>query len=235
MSGEISVDKVKLNLAKLKKYGSTFEINIDPDSALQYKKGEITDLREVLLADNIFSDAKKGQIVSKDELQKAFQTTDVNKIAEIILKEGDIQATSDHRAEERQQRRRKLVNMIHTQAVDPTSNLPHPATRIEAALEQAKIHLVDHKTVEDQFDDVVKVLRPIIPLKIEQKEITVIIPSQYSGKAYNAAKSGVKVLKEEWKQNGDWMLRIELPAGLYMEYIEKVNSVTHGSARIEES
>ena len=225
----------KLNLARIKKYGSNFEISIDPNKALQFKKGELNDVSEVLLADNIFSDARKGQAVSDDELQKAFETTDTHKIAEIILTKGEVQITADHRSEERQQKRRKLINMIHTQAIDPISGLPHPATRIEAALEQAKVHLVDHKTVEDQFDDVIKVLRPIIPLKIEQKEIIVIIPSQYSGKAYNATKSGVKVLKEEWKQNGDWMLRVELPAGLYLDYVEKINSVTHGSVRIEES
>jgi ribosome maturation protein SDO1 len=234
MADTISSDKIKLNLARIKKFGQTFEINVDPDAALKYKCGETEDLREVLLADNVFSDAKKGLVVSESDLEKAFNTTNTNKIAEIILKEGEIQVTSDHRAEEREQKRKKLVTMIHQQAIDSKTGLPHPVTRIEAALEEARVQLDDHKTVEDQFDDVIAKLRPIIPIKIEQKQADITIPAAYAGKSYNIVSSGSKILNDHWNNDGSWTVKVEVPAGLYPDFLDKINSLTHGKVVVKE-
>lgn len=218
----------KLNLARIKKFGEIFEISVDPDKALQYKKGEINDLREVLLANKIFTDAHKGLTPSQEELEKAFQNTNTEKIAHVIIKEGEIQLTSEHRQQEREQHKKRLINLIHKQAVNPQTGLPHPPTRIEAALEQGKIHLDDHKSVEEQFEGIISKLRPIIPISIEEKEVLLIIPAQYTGKAYNFVKSGAKIKFEEWTNEGSWKVRIIIPAGMYPEFIEKLNGITHG-------
>lgn len=223
----------KLNLARIKKFGKNFEISVDSDAALKYKKGEINDLMEVLLADNIFTDAKKGLVASASELEQAFKTADTQKVAHVIIKEGEIQLTSEHRSKEKEQKLRKLVEMIHKQAVDSKTGLPHPAARIEAALEEGKVRLDDHKTVEEQFDEIVSKLRAILPLKIEQKQVTVTIPSAYAGKAYNIVSSNSKVLKENWNSDGSWTAVVSVPAGFYPEFLEKLNSLTHGEVMVE--
>ncbi|MDP3990255.1 MAG: ribosome assembly factor SBDS [archaeon] len=224
----------KITLARIKKYGETFEISVDPDKALQYKKGLISDIQDVLLANNIFTDAHKGEVASHGELENAFKTTNIDKIAEIILKEGEIQLTAEHRAHEREQKLKKLITLISRQAVDPKTGFPHPPTRIEAALEQGKIHLDDRKTIEEQFDDIISKLRPIIPIKIEQKKLLVTIPAQHTGKAYNIVKSNSKILKENWNNDGSWSAEIELPAGFIHEFMDKVNTATHGEAMMEQ-
>ena len=186
-----------------------------------------------MLADRIFINAKKGLVAPHEILQEAFKTTDTTKIAEIIIKQGEIQATSEHRAEEREQKRKRLVNLIHRNAVDPKTGLPHPPARIEAALEQGKIQLDFNKTVEEQFDGIIAKLRPIIPIKIEQKKLIVVIPAQYSGKLYTFVKNNSTMTKEEWLNNGDWKLQLEIPAGLVQEFIDKLNSMTHGEVVVE--
>ncbi|MFH1828744.1 MAG: ribosome assembly factor SBDS [Nanoarchaeota archaeon] len=223
----------KVNVARVKKFGHTFEISIDPDAALRYKKGEITDLNEVLFANNIFTDAKKGLIAPSDKLQEAFKTTDTNKIAKIILKHGEIQATSEHRTQEREQLRRKLIEMIHRHATNPQTGLPHPPNRIEAALEQGKISIDYNKKIEEQFEDIISKLRPIIPIKIEQKQLILSIPAQYTGKTYQFVKSSARILSEEWTNNGNWKAKIEIPAGFQEEFIDKLNSMTHGDVFVE--
>lgn len=225
--------QTKLNLAKIKRFGQTFEISIDTEKALQYKKGIILDVTDVLLADKIFTDAKKGLTAAGSELQNAFQTTDVNKIADFILKKGEIQATSEHRAQEREQQKLRLINLIHKQAVDPKTNLPHPPARIEAALEQGKIHLEANRTVEEQFSEIISKLKPIIPIKIEQKKMVITIPAHYSGKVYPFVKSNFKVLKEEWTNQGNWKVWVEIPAGFQQEFIDKLNSFTKGEVVVE--
>lgn len=223
----------KINVAKIKKFGHTFEISINPDAALKYKKGEITDLNEVLLAEEIFTEAKKGLVAANDKLREAFKTTDTAKIADIILKSGEIQATSEQRSEEREQQKRKLINLIHRNAVDPKTGFPHPPNRIETALEEGKIHLDYNKTVEEQFDDIISKLRPIIPIKIEQKKMKIVIPANFAGKLYSFVKNNSTILGEEWLNNGSWKVKIELPAGLQQEFMDKLNSLTHGEVLVE--
>ena len=224
----------KLTLARLKRFGQTFEISVDSDKALKYKRGELQDIHEVLKAEHIYSDAKKGLRVPVHELQKIFKTDDVIVIADTIIKHGEIQLTSEHRAEEREQKRKLLINIIHRQAVDPKTNLPLPPMRIELALEQGKIHLDDHKSVEEQFDEIVQKLRPILPIKIEQKKITLTIPAQFAGKSYAFVKNNSTILKDTWNNDGSWTATVEIPAGLYLEFLDKVNAVTHGQAMVKE-
>lgn len=218
----------KITVARLKRFGENFELHVNPDAALEFKKGNLNHLRDVLLADHIFIDAKKGQLASQQQLQKAFQTTDIDAIAARILKEGEIQATSEHRALEREQKLKRIVYLISRQAVDPKTGLPHPPMRIELALEQAKVYLDDHKTAEEQLELVMAKIRPILPLKIEQKKVTLSVPAQYAGKMYGVVSNYAKILKEEWKNDGSWQATVELPAGLYPEFIDKMNALTHG-------
>ncbi|HLC70434.1 MAG TPA: ribosome assembly factor SBDS [Candidatus Nanoarchaeia archaeon] len=222
----------KITLARLKKFGITFEISVDPDKALLYKKGQLTDLDEVLHADNIFLDAKKGMVASDAELEKAFKTADIRKVADIIIKEGEIQFTAEHRAQEREQKIKKIVYLVHKQAIDARTGFPIPLERIEAALEQAKIHLDENKPIEDQLDNIITALRPILPIKIEQKRMSINIPSQYAGKAQSVLRS-MGIQKEDWKSDGSWEVMVEVPAGLLQESIDKINAVTHGQAVVK--
>ena len=224
----------KISLARIKKHGMTFEISVNSDKAIDYKEGKISDINEVILADNIFTDVKRGLTASTDDLMKVFETTDINTISDIILKKGEIQVTSEHRAQEREQKSKKLVHLIHIQAIDPKTNLPHPEARIEAAIEEAKIHLDEHKTIEEQFDEIISRLRPIIPIKIEKKELIITIPAQYSGKSYSVVKGNSTILRDEWLNDGSWKVVVEIPAGLWQDFINKLNSLTHGEVLVEE-
>ena len=100
-------------------------------------------------------------------------------------------------------------------------------------MDEAKVHVDDHKTLEEQFDDIISKLRPIIPLKIEKKKMVVTIPAQYSGKAYSVVKGNSTVLNEEWLNDGSWKVTIEIPAGLQQDFIDRLNSFTHGEISIE--
>lgn len=222
----------KIILARLKKGGCNFEISIDADLALEFKEGKIDNVSEVLKSDRIFSDVKKGRVVSNEELEKVFETTDVSIIASIIIRKGEIQLSSEHRTKEREQRKRQLIDMIHRLTINPNGGIPHPINRIEAALDDAKISLSDHKTVEEQFDGIISRLRPIIPLKIEQRVLLVQIQSSDVGKTNGFIRNNSKVLKEDWDSEGSWRIKIEIPAGIQQDVIDKLNSLTHGKVII---
>ncbi len=220
-------------LARLKKAGKTFEISIDPEAALRFKRGQMQDVREALLADHIFTDAKKGLLASQQELQQFFGSSEPEKVAAIIIKDGEIQETAEQRQRERQQREKKLIYLISRNAADPRTGLPHPPERIKAALEQGKLHLEEHRPVEEQFDEMVRKLRPILPIKLEQKKVTVTIPAQYAGRLYGEVSRLAAILRQDWQSDGSWKAVVELPAGLYQEFLDKLNSMTHGSVVVE--
>ncbi|RJQ15720.1 ribosome assembly factor SBDS [Candidatus Woesearchaeota archaeon] len=234
MPGYQSFDKEKIhiNVARLKKGGTTFEIVIDPELALQYKKGNV-DIRDVLKSEHIFEDPKKGLKASEAALKAVFNTADALEVAKIILDQGEIQFTAEHREKEVEEKRKKIINIIHTNAIDPKTGLPHPSERISNALDEAKVHIQDKKNAEEQIDEIVKKIRIILPLKFAVSEIELLIPASYAPKIYGTVKNYGKLLKENWMNDGSLLAHVEIPAGLKLELIDVLNEKTHGNVTVK--
>jgi ribosome maturation protein SDO1 len=127
------------------------------------------------------------------------------------------------------EKRRQIVDFISRQSVDPKTNLPHPPLRIENAMEQVHYSIDPFKPVEEQARDIVKLLRPILPLKMEQVSVGVTLPAQYAARGYGAIKGFGTVKREEWRADGSWYGVLEMPAGLYAPLIQKIGDVTKGN------
>jgi len=227
-------ERVHLNLAILKKGGERFEVSVDPELALRFKKGEDLDIHEVVKAGKIFSDVQKGLIAPESKLQALFGTTNAFEIAAVIVKEGEIQLTAEYRASIREQKKKKILYLIQKFGVDPRTKSPHPLNRIESAFDEAKVKIDEKKSPEDQMQAVLDQLRPILPIKLEKKQIKLNIPAQYAAKCYSIVKNlSTAILKEEWRNNGSWEALIEIPGGLETELYDKLNSMTHGQIMAE--
>jgi ribosome maturation protein SDO1 len=219
----------KYTVARLTKDKEHFEILVKPEKALDYRTGKIARITEVLVAETIFADANKGTKVSEEQMRKAFETTDPLKIADAILKKGTLQLTTEQRRKMTEDKRKQIIDFISRQAVDPKTNLPHPPLRIENAMEQIRYPIDPHKPVEEQARDIVKLLRPILPLKIEQISLSVRIPAEYSARAYGPIKNFGTIKQEEWRADGSWHGILEMPAGAYASFLNKLGEITKGS------
>jgi len=219
----------RFTVARLTKEDEHFEILVKPQKALEYHNGKISSVTEVLAAEIIFSDANKGTKVSEEAMKKAFKTIDPLKIADEILKKGTLQLTTDQRRKMVEDKRRQIIDFIARQAVDPKTNLPHPPARIENAMEQIRYPIDPYKSVEEQAKDIVKLLRSILALKIEQVIVAVKVPSPYASRAYGTIKSFGVLKREEWRGDGSWYGEIEMPAGVYASVLNKLGDVTKGS------
>jgi ribosome maturation protein SDO1 len=216
-----------MNTARLKKGSDVFEIVIDPEKAIAARHGK-ADIREALKVQKIFSDAKKGMLASEQRMQALFGTTDAIEVAKKIVVDGNIQITAEYRQKLTDQKRLQIIEFIRCNGVDPRTHTPHPATRIEAALVEAKVRIDEFKPVEQQVQDVLKALRPILPIKFEIKEIELVIPAQYASKAYSVVKHFGKILSESWQSDGSWRGILEIPGGMEQELYDKLNAATHG-------
>jgi ribosome maturation protein SDO1 len=219
----------KYTIARLTKDNEHFEILVKPEKALDYRTGRISRITEVLATELIFADANKGTKVSEEQMRKAFETTDPLKIADVILKKGTLQLTTEQRRKMTEDKRKQIIDFISRQAVDPKTNLPHPPLRIENAMEQIRYPIDAHKPVEEQAREIVKLLRPILPLKIEQISVGVRVPAEYSARAYGSIKSFGEIKQEEWRADGSWYGIIEMPAGAYASFLNKLGDITKGN------
>ncbi len=221
-------EAVKLNLARLKKGGEVFEVIIDPDKVIEFKGGRIKDFREVLRYTKVFSDAKKGLAASEAVMKTVFGTDNEVDVAGIILREGEIQFTQEYREQQRQEKMKRIVDIIARNAIDPRTHLPHPRNRIEAAFEEARIRVDEIKDAESQVNDIVVKLRPILPIRFATKEIQARFGSQFAPKAYAAVERMGKIKSDSWGTDGSWTCVVEIPAGLQNEFFDALNRLTHG-------
>ncbi len=222
-----------VTLVKYSFEGEKFEIMVKPDPALDYKLGKKKDISAVLVSDEIYTDSGKGTRPSAEKLQKAFNTEDQTVIAEIIMQKGDLNLTTDQRRKMIEEKRKQIVHFIAKTYVDPKTHLPHPPLRIEQAMKDGRVSIDPQKNTDEQVREIVDKLRSIIALKSENLQLEIIIPAQFASQSYAVLKSVGSLKKEEWQNNGSLKAILEIPAAARPNVIDRLGSITKGSATVE--
>lgn len=218
------------HIARLKKRGNNFEILVDAAKALDFKHGQNIPMSDILAGFEVYKDARKGERASN---LSVFGTDDVEKIAEIILREGEIQLTAEYLKKEREKRLKEIINEIHKQAIDPVSKLPIPVTRIENAFEEIKFHVDINKSLQKEVEEVIDKLKYIMPIKIERKRLSVVIPASYAAKSFSVLKQFSKIENEEWLGDGSLRAVVSLLAGDYNDFVNSISKSTKGEVEIK--
>jgi ribosome maturation protein SDO1 len=223
----VSLDEAVI--ARLKKGEEHFEVLVDPYAAADLIDGKDLDILQKLAIDAIFKDSKKGKHASEESLQKNFGTNDTTEIARQIILKGDIQLTTEQRRKMQKNKRNRIVETIVRNSMDPKTKTPHPRQRIELAMDEAGVHVDPFKPVGEQVKTIIEVLRPIIPISIDQVRISVKIPSQYIGRAYGVARNYGSLEREDWQSDGSWIGIVRIPAGMQTDFYDKLNDITKGN------
>ncbi len=226
------MERIDINLAKIKKYGKNFEIVVDADKAIEYKRSK-GNLAEVLNSPEIFSDAQKGMVASPSDLEEVFGTIDKDEVAKKILSDGEIQLSAEYRKKLRERKEKNIISLIHKNCIDPRTKAPLPITRIKNALEHAKIKIDYMKSAEDQFEEIIKKIKLYMPIRIDKTTLQITVPAHYTGKAYGFIKKIGKLIKEDWTSKGEFLGKLVIPSGIEYEIIDKINKITDGNATIE--
>ncbi len=215
------------NLARYKKGSEMFEVVINPDIALEVRKGK-AEVRDAVVYPKIFSDAKKGMLASEQRLQALFNTTDALAVAKQIIEKGEVQLTQEYRKQLLEQKKKRILDIIRINGVDPRTNAPHPLPRLETALEEAKVRIDEFKQAELQVEGVLQAWRPILPIKFVRKQIELHLSGANAPKCFPVMKAMSKILKEGWNTDGSWTGTVELPGGMEQELYDKLNRICHG-------
>lgn len=215
-------------IARLEYYGEHFEILVDPDLASDFKSGKNVKMEDVLAVEEVFKDSKKGDKASEEAMMKAFNTVDPLEAAVTIIKKGHVQLTAQQRKEMQEEKRKLIVATITRESINPQTKLPHPARRIEIAMDECKLHVDPFKSVDEQVKTVMKAIRTKIPIRFEKVNVAIKIPGDFTGKVYGVIPTFGKIMKEEWQQDGSWVAVVEIPGGMQDSFYEKLSELTRG-------
>ncbi|MEK0376656.1 MAG: ribosome assembly factor SBDS [Nitrosopumilus sp.] len=227
------LEMVDVTVVRYSFEGEKFEILVKPDPALDYKLGKKKDVSAVLVSEEIYTDSGKGTKPGNEKLLKAFKTEDKTEIAQIILQKGDLNLTTDQRRKMIDEKKKQIVEFVAKTYVDPKTHLPHPPIRVEQAMKDARVSVDPQKSVDEQVQDIVEKLRSIIALKSENLQLEIIIPAQYASQSYSVLKSVGSLKQEEWQNNGSLKAILEIPAAARPNVIDRLGSITKGSASVE--
>ncbi len=220
-------------IARIKKGNANFEILVNCEKALDYRGGRIKDLNEVVASKGIFNDVRKTKKATQEEIKKAFQTDDENAVMDLILKKGEIQLTAEHKAKIRESKRKQIIAFIHENAVDAKTGYPFPPQRIEMLMEQEKINIGEFEALEHEIQKTIKALRPLIPIKLETRELEINVSASSASQILNLLKRKTKIIKEDWKSNGSLVAIVEIPGGIQEELENNLNKMTKGDVDIK--
>ena len=211
-----------------------FEILVEPEPAKEVKfESKEHDIQRLMFVQDIFTDANEGKKASPSELEEEFGTKQIMEAAEEIFEKGDMQLTTDQKAEMREDKRQQVISMISRRAQDPKTGNPHPPQRVENALEEAGFDFDAMEDVESQFKDAVEAIRPIIPVSLEEKTVAVKVPSDSGGKAYNIIQERAEVIDEQWGSEY-FFAKIKVPAGILTELMEDLQELTSGNSEVKD-
>lgn len=223
-------------VVRAKFHGNRFELIVNPELALKYKMGlldESVTIEEILEVDEIFQNASKGERAPDEILEHSFQTKDFNEIVEKILTKGDLNLTTEQRQAFFEKKRKQIINILAKTCVNPKTRTPHPPTRIENAMKEAKVMIDPTKSAEDQLKQIISDLRRVIPISMETVKLGVKIPPEFTGKAFGEIKRKGEIEKDEWQKDGSWIAVVTVAAGVQGEFMEMIQGLTKGRSEIK--
>ncbi|MEI7719588.1 MAG: ribosome assembly factor SBDS, partial [archaeon] len=212
--------------ARVTKKGKKYEILVDLEEALKIREGKSSNLGSAVLTSAVFHNLKSGEQASMDELEIDFGTSNFDDVCLRILTHGEIVLPAEYLKKMQEGKYKQVVDFLSKNAISP-QGLPYTPDRIMSALKEANVH-VKNEAMDKQIAGIIEQIQRILPMKIEVKKVRVIIPAQYTGKAYGVVSDFKQ--EEEWMSNGDLKIIVGIPAGLIMDFFDKLNGVTHGAA-----
>ncbi|MCL5873911.1 MAG: ribosome assembly factor SBDS [Candidatus Thermoplasmatota archaeon] len=220
-------------IARYESKGHRFEVLIDQKLVDLVKSGKNVNVSDYMAADMIFKDSSKGDRASEEVIKEVFGTEDFLTVVTEIVKKGQVQLTTEQRRKMLEEKRRQIVEIISRESMNPQSGTPHPPQRIEKAMEEARVRVDPFKSAEEQVNEVLKAIRVILPIRFEHVKMEIEVPGTEYGKIYaEMAKMG-QIIKEDWKNNGNYSAVLEIPAGVQDQLYDFLNKRTKGNVDIK--
>ncbi|MBI4440951.1 ribosome assembly factor SBDS [Candidatus Woesearchaeota archaeon] len=218
------------NVARLTipKTKQVFEIDIEPQRALEFRHGKDIDIRDVLKVQRIFHDVSKAEFAKNTELKEFFDTEDPLEVAKVILQKGEIQPTIDELARLHEEKKKRIFDVLIKYAVTAKTRKPINAEHLESIIHQGKVKMDIHEPDSWLIRKIVEAAKSIMPLDFDVHKIQVTLAPQFIEQARYHMKTLTKIVSEEMLPDGSWQVTAEVPVGIKEELFNYLNALTHG-------
>jgi len=220
-------------IARITIKGKHFEILVNPELAFRFREGDKIPIENIVISDYVYKDVRRGLKSSPEELKEVFGTDNIYRIAEEIIKKGELQLTTEQRRALLEMKKKQIVNYIAKSAIDPRTNTPIPPSRIEKAMEEARVAIDLYRSVEEQVPHIIRAISRLLPIKLARALLQIHVPPQYAGRVSSQIMRLGEVKKSNWLADGSLIVEIEIPAGMQSEVIDKLNTLTKGNVVVK--
>ena len=227
------IDLEKKALIRYTYRNQKFEIIVDPEAALNYKKGDDVPISEIVEGYIIFHNATKGEKASSAILEQIFETDNEEEIVSTIIDKGALQLTQAQRKSLLREKIDEIIDFIHIHCINPQTNKPHPPSRIESAMDEVGVNVDYVIPADKQARDIIKQIQSIIPIRLETVILAVKITPDFTGPGYGIVAESGQLLEDQWGNDGTWYAKVEMPSGKQADFLDKINNLTKGKAEVK--
>ncbi len=204
--------------------GDKCEIICKPETVSQYRSGKIG-LKDTLLSDGLYRDAKKGDIASREQLCNIFcvrtshgddgdvETSELpehSTLLDIVLRQGNYSMSTNELRAIKDQSFRAVVGYVKKTYTD-AKGMEYSHTQIETALQQCKLNVDTKKDAAHNFLLVKKKIESILVLKPKPGDIPYNVHVSWAqhAKVYGRIK---KYLVTEKKSEDGYDMELMVPS-----------------------
>ncbi|MHA1865932.1 MAG: ribosome assembly factor SBDS [Candidatus Heimdallarchaeaceae archaeon] len=218
---------------RLETHGRRFELLVNPEPAWLFRQGEDVPIDDIFESYTVYENLSRGEKASEDDIVAVFGDLTEREIAVKILKEGNLQLTQEQRQEIQKEKRAEIVDYIHLHCINPRTNTPIPKDRLEKAILDLGVNIKFNEPVKDQAHEIIKLLKPVMPIRLETVKLAVKIPPSYTGPIYGVLHSKGELLQEEWLDDGSLVAVIQIPAGLQADFLDEIMTKSKGKSQVK--
>lgn len=227
------IDLKGKSIVRYEKHGRRYELLVNPEPAWLFVQGEEVEIDDIFEVYIVYENISRGVKATQDDLNVAFEGLTEREIAIKILKEGKLQLTIDQRNEILKDKRVEIVDFIHIHCINPRENTPIPKDRIENAILDLGVNISYKDDVKSQALEVIDLLKPVMPIRLETVKLAVKIPPSYTGSLYGFVISAGSLVQEEWLSDGSLAVVVNIPSGTQADFLEQITSKTKGKAQVK--
>ncbi|KAI9634182.1 35S primary transcript processing-related protein [Dioszegia hungarica] len=219
-----------VSVVRLKKGGKRFENKVS-----EFRSKVETDLSEILQIEQVFANVSKGQVAKKEDWEKAFNTTDLNKAIEEILRKGELQVNNLERTHNLHALSREIATLVSEMTVDPSVTPPrkHTVGMIEKAMSEVGYSVKSDKAAKAQALELIKKLAEgdILPIRRMRMRIRVTMPAKDAKRIGEKIKAEGEV--EEEDAGEEWEVIMQVEPGAFKTLSDLISNETKGKGRVE--
>ncbi|GAH45198.1 unnamed protein product [marine sediment metagenome] len=227
------IDLKGKSIVRYEKHGRRYELLVNPEPAWLFIQGEEVEIDDIFEVYIVYENISRGVKSTQDDLGVAFEGLTERETAIKILKEGKLQLTIGQRNEILKDKRIEIVDFIHIHCINPRENAPIPKDRIENAILDLGVNISYKDDVKSQALEVIDLLKPIMPIRLESVKLAVKIPPSYTGSLYGFLISAGNLVQEEWLSDGSLAIVVNIPSGTQADFLEQITSRTKGKAQVK--